>query len=133
MESKSSINFTICDVACQEHSRFTFSRVRSPRMISYKYYPLVENNADRPGTCMTSGMKAIMTAASIGVSSRQNVRGSRSWASLSDDIRGITRSRGVNSNNTLAGSIRGKALIRILGHASPWITFNVQRSVGWRS
>lgn len=49
-----------------------------------------------------------------------------------DDVRDITRSRGVNSNNTLAGTIRGKALIRILGHASPWITF-VQCPMGWRS
>lgn len=84
---------------------------------------------------MTSGMKAIMTAASIGVSSKPNVHeivdavvvGAMMY------VRGITRSRGVNGNNTLAGSIRGKALIRILWHASPWITFDVQRPVGWRS
>lgn len=48
-----------------------------------------------------------------------------------DNVRDITRSKGVNSNNTLARTIRGKALIRILGHASSWITF-VQCPMGWR-
>jgi len=68
-ENKFSINFTIDDVTRQEcdlHSRVY--AVTAILVISCKYYLLVENNADIPGTCMTYGMKAIMTAASIGVS-----------------------------------------------------------------
>ena len=76
-ENKFSINFTIGDVArqdCDLHSREY--AVVAILAISCKYYLFVENNADIPGTCMTYRMKAIMTAASIGVSS--NVRGPRS-------------------------------------------------------
>lgn len=113
------------------------------RAISCKYYLLVWNNAGSVGTCDDVWNESnndsrlliphLLPYHRIRILANRDRGHShcRRRCCRNDDVRDITRSRGVNSNNTLARTIRGKALIRILGHASSWITF-VQCPMGWR-